>query len=61
MVTMPVFLPGEFHGQRSLVGYRAHAGTEPDMTEQHKQDSGGKNTSEHHKRSKSFPATFRVL
>ena len=23
MVTTPVFLPGEFHGQRSLVGYSA--------------------------------------
>ena len=61
MVTTPVFLPGEFHGQRSLVGYRAHAGTESDATEQHKQDSGGKNTSERHKRSRPFPATLTVL
>ena len=27
MVTTPVFLPGEFHGQRSLVDCTVHAGT----------------------------------
>ena len=30
----PVFLPGEFHGQRSLVGYSPWGGKEPDMTKQ---------------------------
>ena len=29
----PVFLPGEFHGQRSLVGYSAWGGKELDTTE----------------------------
>ena len=29
----PVFLPGEFHGQRSLVGYSPWGGKELDMTE----------------------------
>ena len=29
----PVFLPGESHGQRSLVGYTVHGVTELDMTE----------------------------
>ena len=29
----PVFLPGEFHGQRSLVGYSLWGCKEPDMTE----------------------------
>ena len=29
----PVFLPGEFHEQRSLVGYSPWAGKESDMTE----------------------------
>ena len=28
----PVFLPGEFHGQRSLVGYSPWYHKEPDMT-----------------------------
>ena len=28
-----VFLPGEFHGQRSLAGYRPWGCTESDMTE----------------------------
>ena len=28
----PVFLPGKFHGQRSLVGYTVHAVTERDTT-----------------------------
>ena len=27
----PVFLPGEFHGQRSLLGYRQQGGKESDM------------------------------
>ena len=30
----PVFLPGEFHGQMSLVGYSPWGLKEPDMTEQ---------------------------
>ena len=30
----PVFLPGEFHGQRSLVGYSARGCKESDTTEQ---------------------------
>ena len=30
----PVFLPGEFHGQRSLVGYRPWDHKESDVTEQ---------------------------
>ena len=29
----PVFLPGEFHGQRSLAGYNPQARKESDMTE----------------------------
>ena len=29
----PVFLPGEFHGQRSLLGYSLWGRKEPDMTE----------------------------
>ena len=31
----PVFLPGESHGQRSLVGYSPWGPKESDMTEQH--------------------------
>ena len=39
--TTPVFLPGEFHGQRSLVGYSPCGHTESDVTEQlHTQDLG---------------------
>ena len=30
----PVFLPGEFHGQRSLVGYSPFCHKEMDMAEQ---------------------------
>ena len=30
----PVFLPGEFHGQRSLAGSSPWGCKEPDMTEQ---------------------------
>ena len=30
----PVFLPGEFHGQRSLVGYSLWSHNESDSTEQ---------------------------
>ena len=30
----PEFLPGEFHGQRSLVGYSSWGHKESDMTEQ---------------------------
>ena len=31
---VPVFLPGEFHGQKSLVGYSPWGDKESDMTEQ---------------------------
>ena len=31
--TTPVFLPGKFHGQRSLAGYSLWDGKESDMTE----------------------------
>ena len=31
--TTPVFLPGEFHGQRSLAGYSPWSRKESDMTE----------------------------
>ena len=34
MAPNPVFLPGEFHGQRSLVGYSSRGCRESDMTEQ---------------------------
>ena len=33
-LSTPVFLPGEFHGQRSLVGYSPWGSKESDMTEQ---------------------------
>ena len=33
MATTPVFLPGQFHGQRSLVGYSPWRGKESDTTE----------------------------
>ena len=33
MATTPVFLPGESHGWRSLVGYSAWSCKESDMTE----------------------------
>ena len=33
MKSNPVFLPGESHGQRSLVGFRAQGLKESDMTE----------------------------
>ena len=33
-LSTPVFLPGEFHGQRNLAGYRPWGHTELDMTEQ---------------------------
>jgi len=29
----PVFLPGESHGPKSLVGYRSEGRTDSDMTE----------------------------
>ena len=32
-LTTPVFLPGEFHGQKSLAGYSPWGRKEPDMTE----------------------------
>ena len=34
MTTTPVFLPGEFHGQRSLAGYGPRGRKELDITEQ---------------------------
>ena len=34
MLPTPVFLPGEFHGQRSLVGYSPRGHKESEMTEQ---------------------------
>ena len=34
MQPTPVLLTGEFHGQRSLVGYRSRGHTELDTTEQ---------------------------
>ena len=34
MQPTPVFLPGESHGRRSLVGYSLQARTESDTTEQ---------------------------
>ena len=33
-MTTPVFLPGEFHGQKSMVGYSSWGCKETDMTEQ---------------------------
>ena len=33
MATTPVFSPGEFHGQRSLVGYSPRGRKQLDMTE----------------------------
>ena len=33
VTTAPVFLPGEFHGQRSLVGYSPWGHKESDVTE----------------------------
>ena len=33
MATVPVFLPGEFQGQQSLVGYRLWGLTESDTTD----------------------------
>ena len=33
LLSTPVFLPGEFHGQRSLAGYIPWGGKESDMTE----------------------------
>ena len=37
-VATPAFLPGEFHGQRSLVGHSPWGHKELDMTEQLTQD-----------------------
>ena len=34
MTTTPVFLPGKFHGQRSLAGYTPWSHKKSDMTEQ---------------------------
>ena len=34
MATTPVFLPGEFHGQKSLVGYSSWSHKESNITEQ---------------------------
>ena len=33
VLSTPVFLPGECHGQRSLTGYSPQGGKESDMTE----------------------------
>ena len=33
MATTPVFLPGDFHGQRSLVGYSPWGHKKSDITE----------------------------
>ena len=33
MATTPIFLPGESHGQRSLVGYSSWGHNESDMTQ----------------------------
>ena len=33
-LAIPVLLPGEFHGQRSLAGWTVHEVTESDMTKQ---------------------------
>ena len=33
MATTPIFLPGKFHGQRSLLGYSPWGCKESDMTE----------------------------
>ena len=33
LLPTPVFLPGEFHGQRSLAGYGSWGHTESDTTE----------------------------
>ena len=33
MATHPVFLPGEFHGRKSLVGYGPRGSKESDTTE----------------------------
>ena len=32
---IPIFLPGEFHGQRSLASYSPWGHKQPDRTEQH--------------------------
>ena len=32
MAITPVFLPGKFHGQKSVEGYSPWGGTESDMT-----------------------------
>ena len=49
MATPPVFLPGEFHGQRSLVGHSSWGCTVSDLTEgikqqqqQHQQQRAGR-------------------
>ena len=34
LLSTPVFLPGEFHGQRSLAGYSPWGHKESDRTEQ---------------------------
>ena len=42
MGSTPVFLPEEFHGQRSLVGYSPWGCKESDMTEQLTQNNTDK-------------------
>ena len=44
MTTIPVFLPGEFHGQRSLVGYSLWGHKESDTTEATELTHSSRNT-----------------
>ena len=44
MPTTPVFLPGEFHGQRSLAGFSPRGCKESDMNEQLTQTVSGRLT-----------------
>ena len=49
MATIPVFLPGEAHGQRSLAGYSPRSCKESAMTEQLSTQSSAKSTRETHR------------
>ena len=44
MTTTPVFLPGEFHEQRSLVGYSLRGRKESDTTEATEHTNNHRNT-----------------
>ena len=44
MATTPVFLPGEFHGQRSLVGYSSWGLKESGQDRHNGQDRAANNT-----------------